>query len=45
MGLSLGLAVVEVYRLALGSRLLHWGRMGLVWSRGVSLTLLSSSRA
>lgn len=46
MGLGLGLGVVEVHGLALWSRLLHGGRMGLVWwSRGVPLTLLSSCRA
>lgn len=45
VGLSLGLCVVEVHRLALGSRLLHGGRVGLVWSRGVSLTLRSGCGA
>lgn len=46
MGLGLGLGVIEVHRLALRSRLLHWGRMGLVWwSRGVSLALLPSCGA
>lgn len=41
MGLGLGLGVVEVHRLALRSRLLHWGRMRLVWwTRRVSLSLL-----
>lgn len=46
MGLGRGLGVVEVHWLALRSRLLHCGRMGLVWwSRGVSLTLLPSCGA
>lgn len=46
MRLGLGLGVVEVHGLALWSRLLQWGRMGLVWwSRGISLTLLPSCRA
>lgn len=46
MRLGLGLCVVEVHGLARWSRLLHWGRMGLVWwSRGVSLALLPSCRA